>query len=70
MNPTTQEPTSYDLASALIDFEQGELDATDTVRLFQHLVDTGMAWTLQGFYGRTAARMIEAGLIHRPESNN
>jgi hypothetical protein len=33
---------------------------------WQHLVDTGLAWTMQGFFGRTATRMIEAGVINPP----
>ena len=55
----------YDAVGKIIAYEQGELDGDEeeVVRLFQHLVDTGMAWQLQGHYGRTAERMINAGLV-------
>ena len=32
---------------------------------WQTLVDTGVAWQLQGWFGRTAAAMIEQGVIER-----
>ena len=28
---------------------------------WQHLIDTGLAWSLQGWFGRTAANLIEQG---------
>lgn len=47
----------------LIAFENGELDEDEVNELFQQLVDSGLAWRLQGFYGRTAHDLIEAGLV-------
>jgi hypothetical protein len=51
------------LTSVIIDYEMGMLDDDGVLALFQQLVDSGMAWTLQGHYGRTAAALIDAGLI-------
>jgi hypothetical protein len=59
----THAPKPYDLTGAIIAFEQGELGEEEVRTLFQHLVDTGMAWRLQGFYGRQAQAMIDAGEI-------
>lgn len=49
----------------IIAFEAGELGSHDVVRLFAGLVKSGLAWTLQGCYGRQATRLIEAGFISR-----
>lgn len=58
-----EEEVKIPLVSLIIDFEQGLLDDDATLALFQELVDTGLAWQLQGSYGRTARDLIEAGLI-------
>jgi len=42
-------------------FEEGT--ELDRIAAWQHLVDTGLAWRLQGSFGRAAMRMIEAGVI-------
>lgn len=46
-------------------FESGEATEEEVIKGFQKLIDNGRAWTLQGMYGRTATRLIEAGLCHR-----
>jgi hypothetical protein len=56
------------LGMAMIRWESGELGEEETVALFQDLVDSGLAWQLQGTYGRTAVALIGAGLIRRGES--
>ncbi len=45
----------------IIAYEAGELDHDEIVAGFQNLIDTGVAWQLQGSYGRTAMALIEAG---------
>lgn len=55
--------TISDLMGAVIDYEEGNLDDAEVDVLFQGLVDTGLAWTLQGSYGRMAKALINAGRI-------
>ena len=33
------------------------------VEAWQYLLDTGLVWSLQGWFGRTAVAMIQAGQI-------
>lgn len=45
---------------------EGNMDASheEQIEAWQHLVDTGLAWKLQGFFGRTAQRLIDEGIIN------
>ena len=44
-----------------------EADSEDQViEAWQYLVDSGLAWRLQGWFGRTASALIEQGYINAP----
>lgn len=43
-----------------------EADEETRVEAWQHLIDTGVAWQLQGWFGRTAADLIEAEICNPP----
>lgn len=47
----------------LMAWENGELDPLEEAMLFQDLVDSGLAWSLQGMYGRRAMTLIREGII-------
>tara|TARA_R100000664_G_C2750760_1_gene138071 strand:+ start:354 stop:545 length:192 start_codon:yes stop_codon:yes gene_type:complete len=49
-------------------FETPESDE-QFLEAWQHLVDTGLAWTLQGRFGRTAQMLIDNGHITQGENN-
>ena len=52
-----------ELTDRIVSYEQGELTEEETVSLFQNLVNSGLAWKLQGHYGRTAMMLIESGKV-------
>jgi len=44
-------------------YEQGDLSDDETIDLFCELIKSGLAYSLQGHYGRTAHGLIQAGYI-------
>lgn len=56
------------LNTYLVEYEEGRLNTQETLELFQYLEDTGVAYALQGHYGRTEIALIGAGLI-KPNMN-
>lgn len=52
-----------------IEIAEGEIEVTEEElkNAWQHLVDTGLAWNLQGRFGRIAHSMIEDGFINPPK---
>ena len=51
---------------------EGVEEASSTEELisaWQHLIDTGLAWSLQGWFGRTATNLITEGICYEKSSN-
>ena len=50
-----------------IGLAEGFIDGTEeeVINAWQYLLDTGLCWQLQGFFGRTANSLIEQGIIKR-----
>lgn len=46
---------------AIMIIEGGDADEDEMIEAFQHLIDDGIVWQLQGWYGRSAANLIEEG---------
>lgn len=54
-----------DLVDNIIRYEEGDMTTNELLQFFCKLIETGMAWTLQGHYGRTANELIKNGYISR-----
>lgn len=54
------------IGSKLVDFELGLLDEDEELDLLQDLVDTGLAWKLQGYYGRVCSKLLQEGILKAP----
>jgi len=54
------------LLNQIVRYEGGEMEEDEVVEFFQGLIDSGLAWRLQGDYGRMAASMIGHGFCLPP----
>ena len=55
---------SYNAVGLAEGFVEGTED--QVLEAWQYLVNSGLAWQLQGWFGRTASDLIEQGLITAP----
>lgn len=57
----TKKMTTYDAVMIAEGVYEGDTDQMQEA--WQMIVDTGLAWSLQGWFGREATRLIKAGVI-------
>ena len=53
-----------DPVDQIIAYESGDMPPEQMPAFFQSLIDSGLAWRLQGSYGRMAAALIQSGQCH------
>jgi hypothetical protein len=61
--------TIFDCCARIEGFSGEEHTEEEILEAWQTLVDTGACWQLQGFYGRGAQQLIQAGIIRPREES-
>ena len=54
--------TQYEAIGIAEGFVESDTEE-QVIEAWQYLVDTGLAWSLQGQFGRTANKLIEQGIV-------
>lgn len=57
--------TAVGLAEGFVKAESEE----QVIEAWQYLIDSGLAFQLQGWFGRTASRLIGEGVCQEPDRN-
>lgn len=58
--------SNYDAVGIVEGFVEADSEE-QIIEAWQHLIDTGMAWSLQGWFGRTAMQLMEEGICTPPK---
>ena len=60
--------TYHEVKKNAVGICEGWIDAknSEVIEAWQYLDDSGLAWQLQGFFGRTATNLINQGIIQKP----
>jgi hypothetical protein len=53
----------FDAVSFIMELEMGQLDQDEMISGMAELIRSGVVWSLQGAYGRSARALIDRGFI-------
>jgi hypothetical protein len=54
----------FTACSIVENFFNEEYSRDEQIAAWQYLIDCGAAWSLQGWYGRSAMQLIKSGVCH------
>jgi hypothetical protein len=63
--PMNEADGKFDSVDFMMAFEDGDVNAKQAIDGFAELIKSGIVWSLQGVYGRTATTLIDGGYINK-----
>lgn len=69
INSSKKKQKAFDPSTVPIYYLEGDYGLTpeQEIQVWQYNVDNGMVWKLQGWYGRNASDMLNAGVLKYPK---